>query len=113
MLLPVHDVCVEWAVVDVTVLSAPCSPSNLSAVTLVGSQNSESEDNNQGTQQQPDTAETSQDLQTTSVTVNITTKTDTIETSVEEKRVERTTSEDGNGLLITTYVCWFMCVLLK
>lgn len=33
--------------VDVTVLSAPCSPSNLSSVTLVGSTGSDSGENNQ------------------------------------------------------------------
>ncbi|KAK9718958.1 RhoGEF domain [Popillia japonica] len=74
---------------DVTVLSAPCSPSNLSAVTLVGSQNSDGNDNQGG---QPET--TAETLTPTTITKTETIQTTTTTVSIHEKKVERTTSEE-------------------
>lgn len=73
-----------------TVLSAPCSPSNLSAVTLVGSQNS---DNNDPQSSSPEV--TSADTLTAPTTTSAV-KNETSATIREKSKVERTTSEEGN-----------------
>ncbi|KRT78529.1 hypothetical protein AMK59_8074, partial [Oryctes borbonicus] len=74
---------------DITVLSAPCSPSNLSAVTLVGSQHSDNNENREETQPEKSTSMT----ETTSV-MTVRTEVSQMVAPIQEKKVERTTSEE-------------------